>query len=52
MLDKLVSFIKSERQCCNFFHFGLDILNEKDFIMLEISGPEGAKEFIKAELGL
>ena len=48
-LDKLTDFIKSERQCCDFFTFKLTVSNDS-FIWLEISGEDGVKEFITAEL--
>ena len=50
-LDKLVTFIKSERQCCTFFTFQLTIQNDKNNIWLELTGPNGVKEFIKMEMG-
>lgn len=49
MLDKLVDFIKSERRCCPFFTFVL--LVEDKSAILEITGPEGAKEFLDHEVG-
>ena len=48
MLDSITSFIKTERQCCDFFNFKLLVNNS--FILLEISGAGGAKEFITSEL--
>lgn len=51
-LDLVTDFIKSERQCCSFFHFALDVNKEKDkSVQLSISGPDGAKSFIETELG-
>jgi hypothetical protein len=52
MIDRLCEFIKTERQCCDFFTFTLTIPKETSFIFLEITGPQGSKEFIKTELGL
>ncbi len=49
VLDEITSFIKSERQCCDFFNFNVAV-NSDSSIWLEISGPEGAKEFITTEL--
>jgi hypothetical protein len=49
-IDKLVDFIKTERQCCDFFTFQLTI--EENNASLNISGPEGAKEFLKQEVDL
>ena len=52
MLDNLVSFIKLERDCCSFFGFNLSIENAETNIQLRITGPQGAKDFINAEMGL
>jgi hypothetical protein len=49
VLDTIVAFIKTERLCCDFFDFRLSVQNE--IAVLEISGPEGAGEFLKNELG-
>ena len=49
MLDSLTAFIKSERMCCDFFDFKLTISSDS-IVWLEISGGEGAKEFIEMEL--
>ena len=52
MLDELTEFIKTERECCNFFTFNLSIGGDKNEIWLELTGPEQAKELIKSELEL
>jgi len=52
VLDQLNEFIKSERTCCDFFIYGLSISGDKSEAWLELTGPEGAKEFISEELGL
>lgn len=52
MLDQLMEFIKTERQCCGFFTFRLAIAEENEDVWLELTGPKGAKEFLKNELGL
>jgi len=52
MIDLLFEFIKTERQCCDFFTFAFTIQKESSFSFLEITGPKGAKDFIKTELGL
>lgn len=49
-LDKLSEFIKTERLCCDFFTFQLTV--EENTALLIISGPEGAKEFLKEEVDL
>jgi hypothetical protein len=50
ILDKLILFIKTERQCCDFFTFQLTV--EEDNALFTITGPEGAKEFLKEEVDL
>jgi hypothetical protein len=52
MVDELIEFIKTERECCNFFVFNLLINGDKSVTVLEIKGPQRAKEFIKTELGM
>lgn len=49
-LDTLNTFIKTERLCCDFFTFRLTV--EENRALLEITGPQGAKEFLKEEVGL
>lgn len=50
VLDKLNTFIKTERMCCDFFTFQLTV--EDNRALLNITGPEGAKEFLKEEVAL
>lgn len=52
ILDELTEFIKAERQCCDFFEFGLSVKGDTSSIWLTITGPEGAKEFITTEMEL
>lgn len=52
MLDELTEFIKTEKQCCDFFDFGLSIVSDDNAIWLSLTGPKNAKNFIKAELNL
>src|SRR5574337_205832 len=52
MLDTLMNFIKSERECCDFFAFQLSVNGDKSAAWLELTGPEGAKDFIRNEMGL
>jgi len=49
MLDNLVDFIKSERLCCPFFNFSMEVTNS-NFAFLQITGDEGVKSFITGEL--
>jgi hypothetical protein len=50
ILDKLNTFIKTERMCCDFFVFELTV--DENRALLTISGPDGAKEFLKEEVDL
>ena len=52
MLLRLAEFIRTERMCCAFFTFTLTVGNAQSDIWLELSGPDGTKEFIRAELGM
>ncbi len=52
MVDELAIFVKTERICCDFFVFNLSISGDKSEAWLEITGPKGAKDFIKTELEL
>ena len=49
-IDRLISFVKSERQCCGFFNYNVSITEE--YAMLELTGPEGSKDFVTEEMGL
>jgi hypothetical protein len=51
MLDELTEFIKTERECCDFFTFNLSISGDKSEAWLELTGVDGAKDFISSELG-
>jgi len=52
ILDELTEFVKSERQCCDFFTFTLIFPGDGSDAWLELTGPEGTKDFISTELGL
>lgn len=49
-LDRLIEFIKTERMCCDFFTFQITI--KENSALLNITGPTGAKEFLKEEVDL
>lgn len=46
MIDDIISFIKTERECCNFFTFNLLIEDNSTNILLSITGPKGAKTLL------
>ncbi len=50
-IDLISSFIKTERLCCDFFEFDLKVESDSQFLWLELSGPEGVKDFIREEIG-
>lgn len=51
VLDELIEFIKTERVCCDFFTFGLSVSGDKSETWLELTGGDGATDFITTELG-
>lgn len=51
MLPKLAGFIDKERLCCPFFGFSLHLEPEGGALWLSLTGREGVKPFIRAEIG-
>jgi translation elongation factor EF-1alpha len=51
MLDWLMDFVKTERQCCDFFDFDMSV-SSNNIALLKITGAEGAKDFIVSELNM
>ena len=52
IVDMVAEFIKTERMCCQFFAFSLDVKGDKSGSSMTLTGPEGVKNFIRDELGL
>jgi hypothetical protein len=50
--SRIVEFIANERLCCPFFHFTLEVSPAQGPIWLHLTGPDGAKSFLQAELSL
>ncbi len=48
----LAEFITFERLCCPFLHFGLEVECEEGPVWLRLTGDEGVKEFLRAEIGI
>lgn len=44
-------FVSMERNCCRFLSFDLRLGAERGAIWLAMEGPDGVKEFARAELG-
>lgn len=51
-VEALMQLVQVERKCCRFLHFRLSIEPGGDPIWLELTGPEGTKQFLETELGV
>ena len=51
VLSALTNFIVLERLCCPFFGFAVEAEPEGGAVWLRLTGRDGVKPFIKAELG-
>jgi len=49
-LVQITEFIERESQCCPFLNFTLEVEPSSGPLWLHISGEEGTKEFLRAEL--
>ncbi len=49
-IDEVITFIKTERICCDFFNFKISVEDNK--LWLIITGEDGIKDFITNEIGL
>ena len=52
LIMTLAEFITLERQCCSFFNFGIEVEADNGPLWLRLTGRQGVKEFLQAELGL
>jgi hypothetical protein len=50
-LQLVTEFISLERLCCPFFGFTVEIEPEGGAVWLQLTGREGVKPFIRAEIG-
>lgn len=50
--DDVAQFVSNERKCCPAIQFEIEVSQEDAGIVLRMRGPEGAREFLKAELPL
>ena len=50
-LRKAAEFIALEKLCCPFFGFTLEVEKEGGAVWLSLTGSEGVKPFILAEIG-
>ena len=51
-LTEVARFIANERKCCPFLSFELSLAPEAGPLWLRMTGPEGARSVLDAELGL
>lgn len=51
VLAQIADFIAYERLCCPFFNFGLTVEPYGGAIWIHLSGEDGVKELIQAEMG-
>ena len=51
LLAQLTEFIVLERLCCPFFGFAVEVEPEGAAVWFKLTGRDGVKPFIKAELG-
>lgn len=50
MLQTVAAFIARERKCCPFYDFTVKVEREGGPLWLHLSGRDGVKEFIQAEM--
>jgi len=50
--DAVTEFVGRERLCCPFLTFTLEVSPERGSLRLRLTGAEGGKDFIRAELQL
>ena len=51
VLLKAAEFISLEKLCCQFFCFTIEVGPEGGDVWLQLTGREGVKPFIRAEIG-
>lgn len=51
-LEAVVRFVANERKCCPFMSFEMTFGHESAPLWLRMTGPEGTKEVLDAELNL
>jgi hypothetical protein len=50
--DAVTEFVGRERLCCPFLTFVLEVSPDRGALSLRLTGAEGVKDFIRAELHL
>jgi hypothetical protein len=49
-LSKITAAVDAERRCCRFLRFTLTVDPDEGEITLDLTGPEGTREFVAALL--
>jgi hypothetical protein len=52
ILADLATMIELERRCCPFLRFDLQVLPASGPVWLELTGPEGTRDFLRDTLDL
>ena len=50
IIVNLAEWITLERRCCTFFNFALEVETDDGPVWLSLTGGEGVKEFLQAEI--
>src|SRR5262249_25464238 len=51
-VGEVAEWAVAESKCCPFFDFHIDLEREGKLVCLRLTGKEGVKQFIRAELGV
>lgn len=51
-LERVMRFVANERLCCPFLEFGVTVTPADGPVWLRMSGPEGTRAFLAAEMRL
>lgn len=51
-LSELAEYVSSERKCCPFFDFEIELQRDGGPLWLKLRGKEGVKEFMRHEFGI
>ncbi|MCI0659672.1 MAG: hypothetical protein L0220_01225 [Acidobacteria bacterium] len=51
-IQRTAEWITLERRCCPFITFGIEVGRESGPLLLNLTGREGVKPFLKMELGI
>lgn len=48
LLERMASVIEAERHCCRFLRFAFNAEPDLGAVILEVTGPPGAREFLES----